>query len=665
MGTGRSARAGMPDRTRGRTRGRARLLAVALTAVLTATGAASALPSAQAAGQPQVEVDDPRVSLGERIDVVGSGFESRQQVSVDVCGAPDMSARLTCSSSPTTLDVPISGKFSTALEVREPSGPCPCFVVVRRAGQEAVTRPVELLGHPVAERAQFPELVVDEARLEGVGGFDSWFTGSARAELVLELRNVGTAEARPTLVLDAGKTEERTRRTPLDDPGVDAVPVGESRTVTVPVELGSFPGGKYVVSGDVVVGDLHAPVSATAGVRPWGLLLLVTLAAVAVVLRRTGRTAVTAGAGTSHRSAGSRTRPRTLLGGPTSPGPAASPEPAAAAVPAPPAAPDGRGAGSGSAGRGKGLLQGNLAEIARVASGVSQVLLERARQAEARESREQREAARAEHTEAAIDARLDVLRASSGPVPEVRAVSRAVASVKNLGVRNVRAERVEPLVGPPRLERTPIDRTRLGGWAGELSTTAVTPVSGATGAAHDLSEAQAGPDEQETEEVLRAHERAMPPSPEVPARWPVDVPVDVSVSVQVEVPSARVIAPDEGAASDGGTSAPTGAKPAESVPAVPTPRRPDPLFDPLFDPLPPEALEEVAPPVAGQVAPEGAMAADLRERSRAADAAVVADALEAVRVHAGDASTHLPDPHAVVPPQRDRRAPKGGKRAAR
>ena len=565
MGTATSARAGTPDGARGR----ARLLAAALTAVLTLGGAVSALPVAQAAAQPQLEVDDPRVSLGGRVNVVGSGFEPRQQVGVDVCGAPDMSGRLTCTSAPTSVEVPISGKFSTALEVREPSGPCPCFVVVRRAGREAVTRPVELLGHPVAERAQFPELVVEEARLEGVGGFDSWFTGSASAELVLEVRNVGTAEARPTLALDVGKADGRERRTPLDDPGADAVPVGETRSVRVPVELGSFPGGRYVVAGDVVVGDLHAPVSASAGVRPWGLLLLVSLAALVVVLRRTGRPPARAAAGTAHRSAGTRARPRSGV--------------AAPALPAGPAAP------VGAAGRGKGVLQGHLGEIARVASGVSRVVLERARQAEARESREQHEAARAEYTGAVIDARLDALRTPT-----------RLASAEAVGAGAPAAKVVEPMVGPPRLERTPVDRSRLGGRPVELSTTAVSSPAAA--------------------------------SVEAPPDLPPDLPVDVSVGVRVEVPGARAAEPGQ---------------------AVPAPRRPD----PLFDPLPPGALEEAAP--------RGAMSAELRERSRAADATVVAEALEAVRTHAGDAASHLPDPHAVVPPQRDRRAPKGGKRAAR
>ena len=62
------------------------------------------------------------------------------------------------------------------------------------------------------------------------------------------------------------------------------------------------------------------------------------------------------------------------------------------------------------------------------------------------------------------------------------------------------------------------------------------------------------------------------------------------------------------------------------------------------------------------------MADALRVRSEArvaADAAVVGDAMRAIREHTAESPARLPDPFEYVPAQRDRRAHRGGKRAAR
>ena len=663
MSTGTCVR-GTGDVTRGRKAGRAKgsprlagALAGWIAAGLLAGLAVLAPLPVHASGQPVVSVEDPRVSVDDPLVVVGSGFARNQDVTVDVCGVPDLTGRLTCSSSPTELTVPISGRFSTTLTAREPSGACPCLVVVKAAGLPPVTTPVDLLGHPVAERAESPELMVDSVRLEGVGGFDSLFTGAAEAELVLEVRNVGAAEARPTLALDTGKAGSEGRE-PLDDPGVGTVAANESRTVRVPVQLGSFPGGTYEVAGYVVVGDLYAPVQAGAAVRPWGLPLLGIIVAAGAYLQfsqRGLRSAVRAGT-SSHRADAGRAVGRAGEGRPRLPVPIRTAGAAEGAAAQP--------GGARSKGRDRRALGGGFAEVARVASGASRSVIERALQAEAQERREQHAAAQAEHTDTQIGARLHALQQPLAK-PETTLRERPVAAPPAVSpvagppaagppAAGPPSAPSEPMIGPPRLERTPIDRTGLGPGPGEPAGPAVAGTQSAEPLSPPPGEAPAV-----DADVVTAYLQATAPdllaprtplldplsdplaAPRAPLRATVPPPLDLPTS---DLPKQR--------------SRPAGPSGGSTVPSPS--RRPDPLFDPF-------PVEEDGPaggPEADAV-PRGAMSAALRERSRAADAAVVADALEAIRTHTADAPAQLPDPHAYVPPQRDRRAPKGGKRAAR
>ncbi len=678
MSTGTCVR-GTGDVTRGRKAGRAKgsprlagALAGWIAAGLLAGLAVPAPLPVHASGQPVVSVEDPRVSVDDPLVVVGSGFARNQDVTVDVCGVPDLTGRLTCSSSPTELTVPISGRFSTTLTAREPSGACPCLVVVKAAGLPPVTTPVDLLGHPVAERAESPELMVDSVRLEGVGGFDSLFTGAAEAELVLEVRNVGAAEARPTLALDTGKAGSEGRE-PLDDPGVGTVAANESRTVRVPVQLGSFPGGTYEVAGYVVVGDLYAPVQAGAAVRPWGLPLLGIIVAAGAYLQfsqRGRRMAVRAGT-SSHRADAGRAVGRAGEGRPRLPVPIRTAGAAEGAAAQP--------SGARSKGRDRRALGGGFAEVARLASGASRSVIERALQAEAQERREQHAAAQAEHTDTQIGARLHALQQPLAK-PETTLRERPVAAPPAVSPAAVSPAAVspvavppaagppsapsEPMIGPPRLERTPIDRTGLGPRSGEPAEPAGPAVAG-TQSAEPLPPPGEAP--AVDADVVTAYLQATAPdllAPRTPLPDPLSdplaapgAPLRATVPPPLDLPTLDLPTPDlpdlpKQRSSPAGTSG--GSTVSSSS------RRPDPLFDPF-------PVEEDGPAGGPEAdaAPRGALSAALRERSQAADASVVADALEAIRTHTADAPAQLPDPHAYVPAQRDRRAPKGGKRAAR
>src|SRR5690606_19755692 len=116
-------------------------------------------------------------------------------------------------------------------------------------------------------------LVVDAATLEPAGGLGRWFGAAPEGTLTLTLRNAGVAPAEPTLDLVWRDGEDAPE--PIVDSGLPIVEPGESVEVEVPLTFGSFAQGEHTVSGQVVVGDLYAPVNASTTLAPWGLYVLV------------------------------------------------------------------------------------------------------------------------------------------------------------------------------------------------------------------------------------------------------------------------------------------------------------------------------------------------------------------------------------------------------
>src|SRR5690606_13822991 len=85
--------------------------------------------------------------------------------------------------------------------------------------------------------------------------------------------NVGYAPAAPTLNLSLQDGDEAGN--PIIDPGAPEIAPDEEVELSVPLEFGAMAQGEHSVSGQVVVGDLYAPVEATTTVGPWGLYVLV------------------------------------------------------------------------------------------------------------------------------------------------------------------------------------------------------------------------------------------------------------------------------------------------------------------------------------------------------------------------------------------------------
>lgn len=649
-------------RMRGRAAGRATTsfaLLVVTTVGLAFVTLGAGLSSAGAAdGRPTLTVTSPRVAIDSQIQLEGAGFQPSSELSVEFCGVPGPDGRLSCAPAESTVSSSLSGNLVAEATVREPAGDCPCVVKVTAPGQPPVTAPIQIASHPMAERATAPQLVVEGARIEGATGLVSLFTGKADAELVLTFSNAGVAPAQPTLQLGASDPDSADEATAIDDPGVPEVAPGGRSTTKVPVEVGGLFGGSTSVTGYAVVGDFYSPVQAGVTVRPWGLylLLLAGLGAGALLFlrRRSVPAERTVATGSSHRASG------------RAPVAAAAPVPArslfarqgtahAATAPAAPAprAPLVPAARSGAVESERTRTGGlNLGAVARAAADAAAQVAAAARAAEAREAAEERDTIRSEVAEIETDARLEALSRDdflrpAQPAPE--AEPAPVAEKSKRGRRDRHAVEDDAMVGPPRLAETPIDRSVLGGAAPAPAAPAATV------------QAAADEDVDAVTAYLRATSpetlAAKPPRPAYSAGLP-----DIATGPLPVVVPPPLTLPAQG----GHAVAPPPAPPAPSAyhqggQLVSATQAPLSAEATVLTPAPAESVTYEQ----AQANAASTMAEALRQRSAARDAAIVGEAMEAIRTHTADDPGRLPDPHQYVPTQRDRRAPKGGKRAAR
>lgn len=629
-------------RTRGATAGRAAssfaLLVVTTVGLAFVTVSAGLSAAGAADGRATLTVESPRVAIDSQIKLEGAGFEPSAELSVEFCGVPGPDGRLSCTPAQNTVSASLSGNLVAEATVREPAGDCPCVVKVTAPGQPPVTAPIQIASHPMAGRVSAPQLVVDSARIEGATSLTSLFTGKATAELVLAFSNAGVAPAQPTLQLSASDPDSTDDGTAVDDPGVPEIAPGGRSTTKVPVEVGGRFGGSTSVTGYAVVGDFYSPVNAGVTVRPWGLYLLILagLGASVVFFRR--RVASRAGR-TPDATVSRRPSVRPDAAVPVAPvASAAPPAPASAAfVPA---------ARSGAVETERTRTGGlSLGAVARAAADAAAQVASAARAAEAQEAAEERDTIRSEVAEIETDARLEALARDDfmrPAQPETHTETEPAPAVEKpkRSRRERGAAEEDTMVGPPRLSQTPIDRSLFGGGA-------------------------SAPAENEDVDAVTAYLRAT--APEVLARTarpsyadglpdlaasplPVAVPPPLTLPGQgtVVAPTPQP-SPAPSAYHRAGQLVSVSQAPLAAEPNVLTPA-------PTVEPVTHDR---------GQVSVATSMAEALRQRSAARDAAIVSEAMEAIRTHTADDPARLPDPHQYVPNQRDGRAPKGGKRAAR
>lgn len=230
------------------------------------------VPVVSFADSAEVTVSNARVRVGEKIQVTGSGFTPGEKVTVAVCGAANASGRLACGEGLQDVLVASDGTVTQDFTVHEPDGACPCTVVIDSAGDPPVTTRIELLGYAVAEKPMAPEIVVDAATIVPSKGIAHWFGFAPEPTLEIVLRNAGYSSAQPALDLAWRAGDDKP--VALVDAGVTVIEPGQSVEYSIPLNFGALAHGEHTVTGQVVVGDLFAPVEASTSTTPWGLYVL-------------------------------------------------------------------------------------------------------------------------------------------------------------------------------------------------------------------------------------------------------------------------------------------------------------------------------------------------------------------------------------------------------
>ncbi len=252
------------------------LVAVALAAALLAVPA-----TAHAADpEPLQGVALPNVAKpGETVRIEGDGWPKGTQVQAVVCGDLAIGGSSTCAMSSAVLGFANDdGLVQLDLVVAAPPRPCPC--VVRLSSYDgpvvAVDIPFVVTGHPVGKppKPVLPaaSVTVTDVALRGGGGVASWFGAAPSQDLVITVRNDGTAPAvDPELVLGIGKSSD-VEATPVRIDALTLAP-GQTQTVVVGVSLPFAAFGDYQVVGQVgeqSTGRYQVAWSS----YPWGLVAL-------------------------------------------------------------------------------------------------------------------------------------------------------------------------------------------------------------------------------------------------------------------------------------------------------------------------------------------------------------------------------------------------------
>jgi hypothetical protein len=267
-----------------------RLAGVFLAGVVAAWSVPSP-PSSAASQAPTLAVTPAAAPVGKTVVVEGRGFPSQTyDVQVQVCGNLGLNGTADCDPAGVRTSFAVAGGFALNLPVTMPPKPCPCAIVAFSSVlSDVVEVPFSVIGAPEAAPAPAPPafeqktLRLENAKLEGNGGWQSWFGASTTRDLVFTVYNAGTAPVDdPPLVLTAGTGHDP--EGVVTPPRVGRLEPGARRTVhaTIPIETLSV--GSYTVKGRIGNSGADETFRARTSTYPWGLLVLAILMLLVVVL---------------------------------------------------------------------------------------------------------------------------------------------------------------------------------------------------------------------------------------------------------------------------------------------------------------------------------------------------------------------------------------------
>ena len=267
-----------------------RLAGVFLAGAVAAWGAPAA-PSSAASPTPTLAVTPAAAPVGKTVVVEGRGFPPQTyDVQVQVCGNLALNGTADCDPAAVRTSFAAAGGFALNLPVTMPPKPCPCAIVAFSSVlSDLVKEPFTVIGAPEAAPAAAPPafeqktLRVENAKLEGNGGWQSWFGASTTRDLAFTVYNAGTLPVDdPPLVLIAGTGDNP--EGVVTPPRIGHLEPGARRTVHATVPIETFSVGSYTVKGRIGNSGAAETFRARTSTYPWGLLVLAILMLLVVVL---------------------------------------------------------------------------------------------------------------------------------------------------------------------------------------------------------------------------------------------------------------------------------------------------------------------------------------------------------------------------------------------
>jgi hypothetical protein len=249
---------------------------------LASSAALIAIPSASASPAPVVTVSPTRVAPGEAIQVRGTWFFPGETVSAQVCGDGGLIGAQGCSLiSQATLVVNTTGQFLTTVRAHVPPSPCPCVLEVNATASGTKRVPLKILGAPTAPlqppaKALRPAVVVSAVHVNVQNVWRTWLGLPTTGTVTYTVKSAGTAPidlTDVTLNIHSWPSGTETVAAPTAGP----LPIGQSQSFTVPVDLSALTAGRITAHGTVQLPLSDTAFSSSAFTLPWVLIFIVLI----------------------------------------------------------------------------------------------------------------------------------------------------------------------------------------------------------------------------------------------------------------------------------------------------------------------------------------------------------------------------------------------------
>ena len=244
--------------------------------------------AASAAAPPTVTLSSTSLTPGQAIMIGGSGWAPNTAFQAVLCGSNANAGSNDCAVDAASTFVAFGdGSLHGELQVTLPPVPCPCVVAVSGTDNDYTDKiPVTVVGAQTAPVTPAPidppSRVSAVTSVRSVSSVGAIFGGSAGRVLTVTLHNGGQYDV--TSLVTARWGSSTSPSNVITSPPAVTLRPGQTRTLSLPFTLDPLSFGSYKVVGQVSGTTPQLSFATTTSTWPWGIPLVLLLAAVLIVL---------------------------------------------------------------------------------------------------------------------------------------------------------------------------------------------------------------------------------------------------------------------------------------------------------------------------------------------------------------------------------------------